>query len=203
MDKGAHFYRCDFQVHTPRDTRWIGGDVVSETERQDYANEFIRACRSKSLDAVAITDHHDLTFFKYIKDAANNELDASNNPIPKEKKIIVFPGMELTLGVPCQAIIIFDADFPVGLLPSVYTILSITQTDAAQSKHAPTVRLGHIKKLSELYDELNGRDHIKNSFTVLPNVNESGNDTILRSGFHPAYKEMPCVGELVPLTVEI
>jgi len=22
MDKGAHFYRCDFQVHTPRDRQW-------------------------------------------------------------------------------------------------------------------------------------------------------------------------------------
>ena len=194
MDKGAHFYRCDFQVHTPRDLRWMGGDAVSETERQEYAKEFIRGCRAKLLDAVAITDHHDLTFFKYIKDAANNELDASNNPVPKEKKIAVFPGMELTLGVPCQAIIIFDVDFPVDLLTSIYPILSITQADVAQSKHAQIVRLERIKKISELYDELNGRDYIKNRFIVLPNVNEGGNDTILRSGFHPAYKEMPCVG---------
>lgn len=22
MDKGAHFYHCDFQVHTPRDLQW-------------------------------------------------------------------------------------------------------------------------------------------------------------------------------------
>lgn len=24
MDKGAHFHRCDFQVHTPRDINWKG-----------------------------------------------------------------------------------------------------------------------------------------------------------------------------------
>jgi len=24
MDKGAHFYRCDFQVHSPRDRAWTG-----------------------------------------------------------------------------------------------------------------------------------------------------------------------------------
>ena len=24
MDKGAHFYNCDFQVHTPRDLNWTG-----------------------------------------------------------------------------------------------------------------------------------------------------------------------------------
>ena len=35
---------------------------------------------------------------------------------------------------------------------------------------------------------------LKNKFIVLPNVNEGGNDTILRSGFHPTYKDMPCVG---------
>ena len=41
MDKGTHFYRCDFQVHTPRDTRWVGGDAISDAERQEYAKEFI------------------------------------------------------------------------------------------------------------------------------------------------------------------
>ena len=194
MDKGAHFFKCDFQVHTPRDTRWVGQEAVTEQERQEYAKEFIRACRSKYLNAVAITDHHDLTFFKYIKEAANSELDDSNNPIPRERKIVVFPGMELTLGVPCQAIIIFDADFPIDLLPTAYTVLSINSTDAAQSRHAQPVRLERIKKLSELYEELNGRDYLKNKFIILPNVNECGNDTILRSGFHPTYKDMPCVG---------
>lgn len=194
MDKGAHFFKCDFQVHTPRDTKWVGQEAVTEQERQEYAKEFIRACRSKSLNAVAITDHHDLAFFKYIKEAANSELDDRNNPIPRERKIVVFPGMELTLGVPCQDIIIFDADFPVDLLPTAYTVLSINPTDAAQSRHAQPVRLERIKKLSELYEELNGRDYFKNKFIVLPNVNEGGTDTILRSGFHPTYKDMPCVG---------
>jgi len=189
MDKGAHFFRCDFQVHTPRDTRWTGGDAISDTERQEYAKEFIRACRSKSLNAVAITDHHDLTFFKYIKDAASAELNDNNNPISKENRIIVFPGMELTLGVPCQAIIIFDAEFPVDLLPTLYTIFSINQTDAAQSRHAQPVRLDHIRTFSGLYDELSKRDYLKNRFIILPNINEGGSDTVLRSGFHPTYKE--------------
>jgi type III restriction enzyme len=194
MDKGAHFYRCDFQVHTPRDIRWSGGDAISDAERQEYAKEFVRACRSKSLNAVAITDHHDLTFFKYIKEAAANELDDSNNPIPKENRIIVFPGMELTLGVPCQAIIIFDADFPIDLLPTLYPVFSISQAAPAQNRHIQPVRLEHFKTFTGLYDELSKRDYLKNRFIILPNINEGGSDTILRSGFHPTYKEMPCVG---------
>lgn len=194
MDKGAHFYRCDFQVHTPRDTRWSGADVVSEDQRKEYAKEFIRACRSKSLDAVAITDHHDITLFKHIKEAANNELDENNNPISQEKKISLFPGIELTLGVPCQALIIFDANFPTDLLPTLYAVLAITPTDEALARYVSPVRLAHITKFSELYEQLNTRDYLRNRFIVLPNVSEGGSDTILRSGFHPCYKDMPCVG---------
>ena len=68
MDKGAHFYKCDFQVHTPRDINWDGQGATTDDERKAYAEEFIGACREKGLNAVAITDHHDLAFFKDIKD---------------------------------------------------------------------------------------------------------------------------------------
>lgn len=60
MDKGAHFYRCDFQVHTPRDLRWSGPDRVSDDERRDYAASLIRACRDRGIHAIAVTDHHDI-----------------------------------------------------------------------------------------------------------------------------------------------
>ncbi len=44
MDKGAHFYKCDFQVLTPRDAQSNGGG--------------------------AITDHHDFAFFPCKKGGA-------------------------------------------------------------------------------------------------------------------------------------
>src|SRR6266404_2814769 len=103
-DKGAHFFHCDFQVHTPRDLRWSGVHAVTEKERAEYAKELIQACRAKGLDAIAITDHHDFAFFPYVKAAAESEVDAVGNPIPKQSRIVVFPGMELTLSSPpCQA----------------------------------------------------------------------------------------------------
>lgn len=106
MDKGAHFHRCDFQVHSPRDPNWVGPRPTSDEERKAYAEKFIKACREKGLIAVAITDHHDLTFFRYIKAAAENEVDNLGNAIQESDKIAIFPGMELTLGVPCQALLI-------------------------------------------------------------------------------------------------
>lgn len=47
MDKGAHFYNCDFQVHTPRDNQWHGLEAVTEEERKQFAQEFVNACRKK------------------------------------------------------------------------------------------------------------------------------------------------------------
>src|SRR3989338_5597576 len=105
MDKGAHFYRCDLQVHTPHDLNWAGSEAVTPEERKTYAEELILACRAKGLDAIAITDHHDFVFFPYIKKAAQTELDDAGQPIPEAKKIVVFPGLELTLTAPtCQAL---------------------------------------------------------------------------------------------------
>lgn len=100
MDKGAHFYTCDFQVHTPRDANWTGQEAITEAERKLYSEELIQACRAKEINAIAITDHHDVVFFPYIKAAANEELDNQGQPIPVEKRIIVFPGIELTLTSP-------------------------------------------------------------------------------------------------------
>jgi len=194
MDKGAHFFKCDFQVHTPRDLSWVGEGAVSEEERKQFARDFIKACRLKSINAVAITDHHDMAFFKYLREAAYTELDENNDPIPKERRIIVFPGMELTLGVPCQALLIFDADIPLDLLSNLYTALSISPTNETAEKHAAITRLEHITKLSQLYTELNNRESLKDRFIVLPNVTDGGTGSILRPGFQSHYKDMPCVG---------
>src|SRR5260370_24190827 len=117
MDKGAHFYKCDFQVHTPRDARWSGGDAITDTERKAYADELILACRRKGLDAIAITDHHDFAFFPYVRRASQDELDESGQSVRAEDQIVVFPGIEMTLTAPnCQALLILDSQFPENLL---------------------------------------------------------------------------------------
>src|SRR6266511_6282023 len=103
MDAGAHFHKCDFQVHTPRDLNWQGAGAVSDEERRQYAEEFVASCRAKGIDAVAITDHHDVCFFKYIRQAAEMETDDNGKPLPADRRLTVFRGMELILEVPCQA----------------------------------------------------------------------------------------------------
>lgn len=197
MDKGAHFYKCDFQVHTPRDPNWMGADATSDVDRKAYAEELILACRQKGLGAIAITDHHDFAFFPYIKKAAQDELDDQGHPIPSERRIVVFPGMELTLTAPnCQALLILDADFPENLLPSVLTALSIAQAPSTDTKNFQVTRIPQnvVSDLADLYGKLNSHTHLRGRFIVFPNVSEGGNCTLLRSGFANFYKTMPCVG---------
>src|ERR1051326_2777640 len=115
IDKGAHFYRCDVQVHTPRDRNWTGSDRVSDADRRTYAGNLAQVCREKGLQGIAVTDHHDMAFAEYVRRAAGEETDPEGKPLAAEERLIVFPGMELTLSVPCQALLIFDADFPVDM----------------------------------------------------------------------------------------
>lgn len=93
MDNGTHFFKCDFQVHTPRDLSWVGAEAVTDAERRLYAQEFVLACRQKAVRAIAITDHHDFAFFKYIRDAALGETDEGGAPLGKEERLVVFPGL--------------------------------------------------------------------------------------------------------------
>ena len=81
MDSGGHFHKCDFQVHTPRDMNWEGAGAVTDEERRQYAQELIAACRARSINALAITDHHDVALFKYIREAALSETDALGKPL--------------------------------------------------------------------------------------------------------------------------
>ncbi len=197
VDSGAHFHRCDFQVHTPRDVNWIGPRPTDDAERKAYAVRFVEACRKRGLDAVAITDHHDLAMFPVIRDAALTETDSRGEAISEHDQLVVFPGMELTLGIPCQALLLLDADFPPDLLSALYAKLGVTPTDSTSETHTPPVRLEHITSLVELYKTFGELDYLREKFILLPNVGENGQFSLLRKGFQSHYNTMPCVGGYV------
>jgi chromosome segregation protein len=137
MDLGAHFHKTDLQVHTPRDENWVGDGAISDQERAAYAAEFVATCRTRGLRAVALTDHHDVAFFKHVRDAALAETDELGKPLAAGDRLVVFPGVELTLGIPCQALLIFDADLPGDFLSLALTALGITPSDSAAPRTAP------------------------------------------------------------------
>ena len=195
-DQGVHFYNCDFQVHTPRDINWKGKRPTSDKDRKAYAERFIKACHEKRLDAVAITDHHDMEFVEYIRNAALSETDKNEVPVPEGQKVIVFPRMELTLGVPCQALLVFDADLPKHLFEKVYTTLTINRSSSCEEKTAPVERLD-FETLGEVCEALDKQKDLIGRYILLPNVTDEGKSSLLRTGFYAKYKEMPCVGAYI------
>ena len=193
-DKGAHFFRCDLQVHTPRDINWTGLEAVTNEERRTYARELVQACRERGLQGIAITDHHDMLFARYIRDAAQEETNQDGTPLPEEQRLVVFPGMELTLGVPCQALLLFDAEFPDDLFQLAMTALAIAPNDATEEKTAQTRRLDRITSLKGLKQDLDRHEFLRDRYTVLPNVTNEGQYSIFRVGLAGKYAEMPWVG---------
>jgi type III restriction enzyme len=192
----AQYKNCDFQVHTPRDENFKGREYVTEEDRATYSKDFIKACRTKKLDAVAITDHHDLCFYKYINDAAYNEKADDGSYIPDHSKIVVFPGMELTIDLPCQALLIIDSTIELTqeLIIKICTALGIQNIKPdSQSKSAQTTRLP-INTINEIYDRLEAIDSLKGRFIIFPNIKENGGDSILREGFHNQYAAGKFVG---------
>ena len=193
-DKGAHFFRCDLQVHTPRDINWRGLDALTHEERRIYAGELVQACRERGLQGIAVTDHHDMLFAKYIRDAAQEETCEDGTRLPEEQRLVVFPGMELTLGVPCQALLLFDAEFPDDVFPLAMNALAITPNAPTEAKTGQTRRLDHITSLRKLKEDLDTHEFLRDRYTVLPNVTNEGQYSIFRVGLAGKYAEMPWVG---------
>ncbi|WP_299499839.1 hypothetical protein [uncultured Roseobacter sp.] len=169
-----HFYRRDFQVHTPRDQQWKGPKAVTEEERVAYASRFVRACREKGIQAVAITDHHCMTFLPFMRKAALDAPGPVGTALLPHQRLIVFPGIELKLGVPCQAIVIFDADFPNDMFSLALNVLEITQIDPSAAMAGDPTRLAAITTFTELKRKLDEHEYLNDRYIILPNVSGEG-----------------------------
>jgi type III restriction enzyme len=200
MDQGNHYKKCDLQVHSPRDRNWKGDNCVTEEEREVYSKAFVKECRAAGVNAVAITDHHDMVFFEYIKAAAKAELDDVGEVIPKDQQLVVFPGIELTFHQPpMQGLLILDADFPEALFATVLGSLSLMQAPKVEAKTFQTQAIPSdtIASINALYQKLDATDGVKGRYIFLPHVKDGGHKTLMRKGFHEAYAKMPCVGGYV------
>lgn len=216
MDKGAHFYRCDFQVHSPRDRNWTGqkfgvnqeelDNLTPEQKQQiiddriQFSKEYLEKIRNAGLNAVAITDHHDVISVKLIRKVAEEENQAFLAASQFEKVVKIFPGIELSLSNPAsQCIIIFDSDFSDANLDSVLHFLGINPTNEFEKFTVETQRISQdiIHDLVHLHKKLDELAYCKGKYVLLPNVGNGSQHSILRQGFHEHYRKMPCVGGYV------
>jgi len=216
MNKGAHFYKCDFQIHSPRDIAWTGSkfgveesviasltpeqkQAIDENKKQ-FAREYLEKMRTQGLNAIAITDHHDVEFVKIIRKEAEIQNQAFIDEGEYHKIITVFPGIELTLSNPvAQAIIIFDTNYSDSNLDSVINLLGIAPTNQYDRDTTATQRISEelIHNLSHLHKKLDEVRYCKGRYIILPNITKGGSHSILRNGFHEHYRKMPSVGGYV------
>lgn len=69
---GATWRKADLQCHSPRDRAWTsppnlpGGTPDFEAARAAWADGFIRECKTRNIELIAVTDHHDMTFVPYV-----------------------------------------------------------------------------------------------------------------------------------------
>lgn len=202
----AYWRKCDLQLHTPRDPNWSGprplglGDdnpatgqkaTLAEIEaaRGAWAARFVDHCVAKGLEAIAITDHHEMTMVPYIQ----AELAARRTANPAFD-LWLFPGMELTASGGVQCLILFDADLPPDWQRQAQGKLGIAYADLKE-KEAAGPKVTQLKlnyaEIGSCLDQLEG---LRGRYIVLPNVSQGGKHTVLTDGSHGDFLRMPYVG---------
>ena len=202
----AFWRKCDLQVHTPRDPNWAGerpigvGETIKETgveatagdvdaARVQWANEFVDQCVAKGLEAIALTDHHEMVMVPYVQQAI-----ADREKADPDFNLWLFPGMELTASGGKQCLIIFDADLSDDWRTQAQGKLGIAYADqdrqAAKSARVTQLTINYADLAKEL-DTLSG---LRGRYIILPNVSQGNNHTVLVDGAHGDFLRMPYVG---------
>ena len=177
--RGAEFRKSDFQAHSPRDAGWEGkrpeDELVNPTAeklieaREVYCKSFINKCVSAGLRSVSITDHHE-GIYAYIAIQTKTKMEQEEG---QQIDLWIFPGMELTCKDSCQALIIFDADFPQLLFEKVRSKLGLPADCMVNNAQGLQVELLSLN-IEDLQPLLESDDEIQNRFIILPHVKPGG-----------------------------
>lgn len=203
----AYWRKCDFQVHTPRDPNWQGarplgvGDdnngspaTIADVEnaRARWAEDFVDQCTRRNLEAVAITDHHEMVMVPYVQAAI-----AARKLQEPTFDFWLFPGMELTCRHGIQCLILFDVELGEVWRREAQSRLGIVVAGLNNmSRQGPAVtQLPH--DYPQIAEALDAVPELKGRYIVLPNVSDGGRFTALTNGSHADFRTMPYVGGYV------
>ncbi len=195
-----------FSGATPRDPNWTGPRPIGQGEeitaggakataqdvdaaRAAWAKDFVDQCIAKGLEAVALTDHHEMIMVSYVQQeiAARQKTDPGFD-------LWLFPGMELTASGGKQCLIIFDADLSDDWRKQAQGKLGIVYADLDEkcAKGSSVTQLtSNYAEIGGLLDELEG---LRGRYIVLPNVSQGNSHTVLTDGAHADFRRMPYVG---------
>jgi len=198
-NRGAEFRKADFQIHSPRDGNWDGprpedglgatpAAAAIQTARETFCRSFIEKCVAEGLRAISITDHHEGVYCYRILEA-KAKLEAEKGSID----LWIFPGMELTCKDACQALVIFDANLPAALFEKARAKLGLPADTKPDNSKGMTVELLDYN-IADLQGLLDGDVELRDRLIIFPHVKPGGHKTVLRTGFHKRFKDLPYVG---------
>lgn len=200
----AYWRKCDFQLHSPRDPNWSGARPIGvgedlngqpatavdvDRERQLWADSFVDGCVARGLEAIGLTDHHEMVMVPYVQEAI-----ARRKAGDPSFDLWLFPGMELTARGGVQCLILFDADLSEDWRREALGKLGIVVADLDDK----AIKAPRVTQLTcsypEIASELDTVQKLVGRYIVLPNVSQGGRHTVLRDGAHADFKTMPYVG---------
>ncbi len=194
MHPGAVWKKCDFQIHTPRDGQWSGSDHLQggtspeEQAREDWADGFVAKCVEKGLGAIAITDHHDFCFVEYVRGAIARLEDPSKRPW-------LFPGIEVTCDDAVQCLVLFDSTTDAATWNRLFGghLNNVAAPDPNAATNPPAEPCG--RQVEDFLKSVASDVQLNQSSIVLPHAsNEGAHKSMLRTGFHVRFKQLPFDG---------
>jgi energy-coupling factor transporter ATP-binding protein EcfA2 len=146
--RGARFYKCDLQIHTPADRdHWRGpGMGKTETDMEVAAEAFIRRCYEVGLEVIGITDHNFASkgFLPYLTRAVAKLAPEFGY------KIVIFPGFEITadVGKGLHVLGLFEPDLSPEIIDDILTRCGVAKPrfERGQPKRS-TMRLPELLKV--------------------------------------------------------
>jgi chromosome segregation protein len=186
---GAVWRKADLQCHSPRDQGWIqppslpGGAPEYEKARDDWAALFIAECRTRNLELVSITDHHDMTFVPYVVEAAAGD-----------KFTLVMPGVEVTCNDNTQCLVLFDPSAPAAIwMHFLGKLKGVTQGPPTEAKAAKAVNAG--VSIKELFDDVIGDKALRDLCVMLPHFSDpAAHKSLNEPGHHERFASIECDG---------
>jgi chromosome segregation protein len=190
LHPGTVWHKCDFQCHTPRDWTWTGspdlpgGDAAAESARRDWAREFVKAAETAKLLAIAISDHHDICFSKYVIAAA----------LEMASPVRVFPAVEVSCSDNAQCLAIFDPtlepDTQKLVLAAAGNIRAAPDADAKTCVISPA-----RETVARFVENVFAEQHLRDHCVILPHFSkEDAHKSLNEHGHHPRFANLAVDG---------
>lgn len=147
--RGAEFMRADLQIHTPVDPRFTlpaGWNTDSVRDRERIASGYIEAAQASEVRILGITEHNDLTYAPFVRDAARGT------------NITVFPGIEFSLPPGLHLLALFEPDVDIDRLWDLIVKLGLgmKMDDRFHPDGTPKQVRSQLSDFVRLVDEYDG-----------------------------------------------